>query len=182
MMTIFNINSCFIWMSSMVSIFNIIFVFMNDINHSILLMGIRPFCQFQLDFLLYWVSSCYLSIKPMWSVNISIIRFMQCWFSPQFCRYTLLTLVSEAICHLIYPFRWQVSSLIILEPVEIYVFMHFSRVAAYSKWLVVYPGRPFPLVYFVSLLCLCSADPFFPLCFYFFMFMHSVISYLFSLK
>lgn len=25
------------------------------------------------------------------------------------CRYSLLTLASEAICHLIYPFRWQVS-------------------------------------------------------------------------
>jgi len=25
------------------------------------------------------------------------------------CRYTLLTLVSEAICHLIYPIRWQVG-------------------------------------------------------------------------
>ena len=25
------------------------------------------------------------------------------------CRYSLLTLASEAICHLIYPFRWQVN-------------------------------------------------------------------------
>lgn len=47
--------------------------------------------------------------------NLIIVILLACdntfsfMFCSSFCRYSLLTLVSEAICHLIYPFRWQVS-------------------------------------------------------------------------
>ncbi|XP_073225794.1 DENN domain and WD repeat-containing protein SCD1 isoform X3 [Cicer arietinum] len=51
---------------------------------------------------------CLVSRSPSFSVLRSALEelFALC-FSPNGSRYSLLTLASEAICHLIYPFRWQ---------------------------------------------------------------------------
>lgn len=46
----------------------------------------------------YWNFLSFLFLHPVDKIVLCIIV----------CRYSLLTLASEAICHLIYPFRWQV--------------------------------------------------------------------------
>lgn len=72
------------------------------------------------DFLLHqlFCLSCMLLLHLGWPFILWSIRFLssyQCEVLCIYCtcfvftRYSLLTLVSEAICHLIYPFRWQVS-------------------------------------------------------------------------
>ena len=43
----------------------------------------------------------------MWLLLVYLNIDIKCAFACG--RYSLLTLVSEAICHLIYPFRWQVG-------------------------------------------------------------------------
>lgn len=72
------------------------------------------------DFLLHqlFCLSCMWLLHLGWPFILWSIRFLssyQCEVLCIYCtcfvftRYSLLTLVSEAICHLIYPFRWQVS-------------------------------------------------------------------------
>lgn len=71
-------------------------------------------CLFQLhsnsESYLIFLFLCAILLIDFFPICLSFLKNIQSLVFSQIglCRYSLLTLASEAICHLIYPFRWQV--------------------------------------------------------------------------